>query len=53
MPDTTEFAKMWAVMRTSESTGKAGWIQNSRTRTQVPALTPEPRSGGPEETFIR
>ena len=30
MSATDEFAKMRAVMRASESTGKAGWIQNSR-----------------------
>ena len=46
MSATDEFAKMRAVMRASESTGKAGWIQNSRSRTQIPALTPEPGSGG-------
>ena len=43
---TDEFAKMRAVMRASKSTEKAGSIQNSRSRTQIPALTPEPGSGG-------
>jgi hypothetical protein len=46
MSDTAEFAKMRAVMRASEKHREGGWIQNSRTRTQIPAPTPEPWSGG-------
>jgi hypothetical protein len=40
-------AKMAAVMRAQESTGKAGWIPDLRSRTQIPALAPAGRPLSP------